>query len=53
MLKTNKLPKEVWAKIVAFAVNLSNQSPAKSVWGKTPQRSMEWKKAMYLTLENV
>lgn len=39
MLKSKKLPKEFWAEAVACAVYLSNRSPTRSVWGKTPQEA--------------
>ncbi|KAM1179120.1 hypothetical protein ACFX1X_018618 [Malus domestica] len=35
MLKSKRLPKELWAKVVAYAVYLSNRSPTRSMWGKT------------------
>ena len=37
MLKSKKLPKEFWEKVVARAVYLSNRSLTRSVWEKTPQ----------------
>ncbi|KAM0978069.1 hypothetical protein ACFX2C_014081 [Malus domestica] len=43
MLKSKRLPKELWAEVVACAVYLSNRSPTRSV-GKDSARSMEWKK---------
>ncbi|KAM2341820.1 hypothetical protein ACFX1X_014282 [Malus domestica] len=43
MLKSKRLPKELWAEVVACAVYLSNRSPTRSV-GKDSVRSMEWKK---------
>ncbi|XP_048623783.1 uncharacterized protein LOC125592576 [Brassica napus] len=39
MLKSKKLPKELWAEAVACAVYISNRSPTKSVLGKTPQEA--------------
>ena len=44
MLKSKKLPKELWAKAVACAVYLSNRSPTRSVWGKTPQEAWSGRK---------
>lgn len=39
MLKSKKLPKEIWAEAVACAVYQSNRSPTRSVWRKTPQEA--------------
>ncbi|KAJ4716700.1 Retrovirus-related Pol polyprotein from transposon TNT 1-94 [Melia azedarach] len=39
MLKSKRLPKEFWAEAVSTAVYLSNRSPIRSVWGKTPQEA--------------
>ena len=39
MLKSKKLPKELWVETVACAVYLSNRSPTRSVWEKTPQEA--------------
>ncbi|KAM1699904.1 hypothetical protein ACFX2K_031197 [Malus domestica] len=44
MLKSKRLPKELWAEAVAFAVYLSNRSPTRSVWGKTPQEAWSGRK---------
>ncbi|KAE8705324.1 hypothetical protein F3Y22_tig00110429pilonHSYRG00698 [Hibiscus syriacus] len=44
MLKGKKLPKEFWAEVVACAVYLSNRSPTRSVWGKTPQEAWSGRK---------
>ena len=44
MLKSKKLPKELWAEAVACAVYLSNRSPTRSVWGKTPQEAWSGRK---------
>ena len=44
MLKIKKLPKEFWAEAVACAVYLSNRSPTRSVWGKTPQEAWSGRK---------
>ena len=44
MLKSKKLPKEFWAEAVACAVYLSNRSPTRSVWGKTPQEAWSGRK---------
>ncbi|KAH9669584.1 hypothetical protein KPL70_021844 [Citrus sinensis] len=44
MLKSKRLPKEFWAEAVACAVYLSNRSPTRSVWGKTPQEAWSGKK---------
>ena len=44
MLKSKYLPKEFWAEAVDTAVYLSNRSPTRSVWGKTPQEAWSgWK----------
>jgi hypothetical protein len=44
MLKSKKMPKEFWAEAVACAVYLSNRSPTRSVWGKTPQEAWSGRK---------
>ncbi|KAH9687903.1 hypothetical protein KPL70_014941 [Citrus sinensis] len=44
MLKSKRLPKEFWAEAVACAVYLSNRSPTRSVWGKTPQEAWSGRK---------
>ncbi|KAK2456950.1 putative mitochondrial protein [Trifolium repens] len=44
MLKSKKLPKELWAEAVACAVYLSNRSPTRSVLGKTPQEAWSGRK---------
>ncbi|KAM2045153.1 hypothetical protein ACFX1T_009386 [Malus domestica] len=44
MLKSKRLPKELWAEAVACAVYLSNRSPTRSVWGKTPQEAWSGRK---------
>ncbi|KAM2718779.1 hypothetical protein EV1_030652 [Malus domestica] len=44
MLKSKRLPKELWAEAVACAVCLSNRSPTRSVWGKTPQEAWSGRK---------
>ncbi|KAM1823768.1 hypothetical protein FF1_025765 [Malus domestica] len=44
MLKSKRLPKELWAEAVACAVYLSNRSPTRSVWGKTPQETWSGRK---------
>lgn len=44
MLKGKKLPKEFWAEAVACAIYLSNRSPTRSVWGKTPQEAWSGRK---------
>ncbi|GAU34810.1 hypothetical protein TSUD_394360 [Trifolium subterraneum] len=44
MLKSKRLPKELWAKAVACAVYLSNCSPTRSVLGKTPQEAWSGRK---------
>ncbi|KAE8707740.1 TMV resistance protein N-like [Hibiscus syriacus] len=44
MLKSKKLPKEFWAEAVACAVYLTNRSPTRSVWGKTPQETWSGRK---------
>ncbi|KAA0051915.1 Retrovirus-related Pol polyprotein from transposon TNT 1-94 [Cucumis melo var. makuwa] len=38
MLKCKKMPKEFWAQAVECAVYLSNRSPTRSLWNKTPQQ---------------
>ena len=45
MLKSKKMPKEFWAEAVACAVYLSNRSPTRSVWGKTPQEAWSGRKS--------
>ncbi|KAK2411591.1 putative mitochondrial protein [Trifolium repens] len=44
MLKSKRLPKELWAEAVACAVYLSNRSPTRSVLGKTPQEACSGRK---------
>ncbi|KAK4257721.1 hypothetical protein QN277_007276 [Acacia crassicarpa] len=44
MLKSKKMPKEFWAEAVATAVYLSNRSPTRSIWGKTPQEAWSGRK---------
>ncbi|KAG7553295.1 hypothetical protein ISN45_Aa06g038290 [Arabidopsis thaliana x Arabidopsis arenosa] len=44
MLKSKRLPKELWAEAVACAVYLLNRSPTKSVSGKTPQEAWSGRK---------
>ncbi|KAM2708962.1 hypothetical protein EV2_046705 [Malus domestica] len=44
MLKSKRLPKELWAEAVACAIYLSNRSPTRSVWGKTPQEAWSGRK---------
>ncbi|KAH9669728.1 hypothetical protein KPL70_021911 [Citrus sinensis] len=44
MLKSKRLPKEFWAETIACAVYISNRSPTKSVWGKTPQKAWSGRK---------
>ncbi|KAM2621519.1 hypothetical protein TB2_026260 [Malus domestica] len=44
MLKSKRLPKELWAEAVACVVYLSNQSPTRSVWGKTLQEAWRGRK---------
>ncbi|KAH9650220.1 hypothetical protein KPL70_026283 [Citrus sinensis] len=44
MLKSKRLLKEFWAEAVACAVYLSNQSPTRNVWGKTPQEAWSGRK---------
>ena len=44
MLKSKHLPKEFWAEAVDTTVYLSNRSPTRSVWGKTPQEAWSGRK---------
>ncbi|CAJ2639360.1 unnamed protein product [Trifolium pratense] len=44
MLKSKRLPKELWAEAVACAVYLSNRSPTRSMLGKTPQEAWSGRK---------
>jgi len=44
MLKSKECQKDFWAKIVASDVYLSNLSPTRSVWGKTPQEAWSERK---------
>jgi transposase InsO family protein len=39
MLKSKKMPKELWAEAIDCAVYLSNRCPTRSVQGKTPQQA--------------
>ncbi|KAM1171417.1 hypothetical protein ACFX2G_022142 [Malus domestica] len=45
MLKSKRLPKELWAEVVSCNVYLSNRSPTRSVWGKTPQEAWSGRKS--------
>ena len=38
MLKNKKIPKEFWAKVIDYAVYLSNHSSNQSTWNKTSQQ---------------
>lgn len=44
ILKSKRLPKELWAEAVNCAVYLSNRSPSRSVWNKTPQEAWSGRK---------
>ncbi|CAJ2640870.1 unnamed protein product [Trifolium pratense] len=44
VLKSKRLPKELWAEAVACAVYLSNRSSTRSVLGKTPQEAWSGRK---------
>ena len=44
MLKSKRLPKELWAEAVECAVYLSNRSPTRSISGKTPQEAWSGRK---------
>ncbi|PNX70366.1 cysteine-rich receptor-like protein kinase 25-like protein, partial [Trifolium pratense] len=44
MLKSKRLPKELWAEAVACAIYLSNRSPTRSVLGKTTQEAWSGRK---------
>ena len=44
MLKRKHLPKEFWAEAVDTIVYLSNRSPIRSVWEKTPQEAWNRRK---------
>ncbi|KAA0032987.1 copia protein [Cucumis melo var. makuwa] len=44
MLKCKKMPKEFWAQAVECAVYLSNRSPTRSLWNKTPQQAWTGRK---------
>ncbi|KAM1854918.1 hypothetical protein ACFX14_010685 [Malus domestica] len=44
MFKSKRLPKELWAEVITCAVYLSNRSPTRSVWGKTPQEAWSGRK---------
>ncbi|KAA0036801.1 Retrovirus-related Pol polyprotein from transposon TNT 1-94 [Cucumis melo var. makuwa] len=44
MLKSKKLSKEFWAQVVECAVYLSNHSPTRSLWNKTPQQAWTGRK---------
>ncbi|KAA0039326.1 copia-type polyprotein [Cucumis melo var. makuwa] len=44
MLKRKKMPKEFWAQAVECAVYLSNHSPTRSLWNKTPQQAWTGRK---------
>jgi len=46
MLKSKKLPKEFWTtEVVACAVYLSNRSPTRRLFGKTPQEAWSGRKS--------
>ncbi|TYK05470.1 Retrovirus-related Pol polyprotein from transposon TNT 1-94 [Cucumis melo var. makuwa] len=44
MLKCKKMPKEFWAQVVECAVYLSNRSPTRSLWNKSPQQAWTGRK---------
>nr|ADN34143.1 copia-type polyprotein [Cucumis melo subsp. melo] len=44
MLKSKKMPKEFWAQAVKCAMYLSNRSPTRSLWNKTPQKAWTGRK---------
>ncbi|TYK18672.1 Retrovirus-related Pol polyprotein from transposon TNT 1-94 [Cucumis melo var. makuwa] len=44
MLKCKKMPKEFWAQAVECTVYLSNRSPTRSLWNKTPQQAWTGRK---------
>ncbi|KAL0544873.1 hypothetical protein IC582_020003 [Cucumis melo] len=44
MLKCKKMPKEFWAQVVGCVVYLSNCSPTRSLWNKTPQQAWTGRK---------
>ena len=44
MFKSKRLPKKFWVETIACTVYLSNRSPSRSVWGKTPQGSWSGRK---------
>ncbi|KAM1689023.1 hypothetical protein ACFX2K_036826 [Malus domestica] len=44
ILKSKRLPKELWAESVACDAYISNRSPTRSVWGKTPQEAWSGRK---------
>ncbi|TYK18668.1 T26F17.17 [Cucumis melo var. makuwa] len=48
MLKCKKMPKEFWAQAVECAVYLSNRSPTRSLWNKTPQQAWIGRRNMFL-----
>ena len=44
MLKSKRMPKEFWAEVMDCAIYLSNRSPTRNVWGKTPQEAWSGRK---------
>ena len=39
ILKSKRLPNELLVEVVVYATYLSNKSPTRNVWGKTPQEA--------------
>ncbi|KAA0039323.1 copia-type polyprotein [Cucumis melo var. makuwa] len=44
MLKCKKMPKKFWAQAVECVVYMSNRSPTRSLWKKTPQQAWKGRK---------
>ena len=45
MLKSKRMPKKFWVEAVASAFYISNCSPTRNVWGKTPQEAWSRRKS--------
>ena len=44
MVKSKRMPKELWVEAIDCAVYLSNRSSTRSVWEKTPQEACSGRK---------
>ena len=53
MLNSKKMPKEFWAEAVDCVVYLSNCSPNRRIWNKTPQQAWNGRKPSFFTFESI